>query len=263
VANDANLAALGELRSGWGATFDNFVYLMVGTGLGMGIIVNGKLQVGLRGAAGEVAYLPFGDEATARPPVSGTRWGAFEERVSARGVVQAAVELGMSSRLSARQVFDAARRGVAPARAAVEREAERLALVIAAVTAVLDPEAVVMGGGIGGEVELLREPLEARLQQLTPFRPRIVSSELGDEGVLRGAIAFALELARDDQESDRPHVPAPDGTPGSSGIGELRQDSTTSSRSSTARAPAAAPRTPATLPRAATTSSGTGPRLSR
>ncbi|MGP8160172.1 MAG: ROK family protein [Candidatus Dormibacteria bacterium] len=263
VANDANLAALGELRSGWGATFDNFVYLMVGTGLGMGIIVNGKLQVGLRGAAGEVAYLPFGDEATARPPVSGTRWGAFEETVSARGVVQAAVELGMSSRLSARQVFDAARRGVAPARATVEGEAERLALVIAAVTAVLDPEAVVMGGGIGGELELLREPLEARLQQLTPFRPRIVSSELGNEGVLRGAIALALELARDDQESDRPHVPAPDGTPESAGIGELRQDSTTSSRSSTARAPAAAPRTPATLPRAATTSSGPGPRLSR
>ena len=96
VANDANLAALGELHGGWGATFDSFVYLMVGTGLGMGIVVNGRLEVGRRGAAGEVAYLPFGDEATSRPSVSGTRWGSFEERVSARGVVEAAVELGMS-----------------------------------------------------------------------------------------------------------------------------------------------------------------------
>jgi predicted NBD/HSP70 family sugar kinase len=263
VANDANLAALGEQSSGWGASFGNFVYLMVGTGLGMGLIVNGRLQVGIRGAAGEVAYLPFGDEAASRPPISGSRWGSFEERVSARGVVEAAVDLGMSPRLSARQVFDAARRGVTPARAVVDHEAERLALVIAAVAAVLDPEAVVLGGGIGSELDLLREPLEARLQQLTPFRPRIVVSELGDDAVLLGAIASALELVRDQELQDRPASALDGATAGSLGIGELRQESTTSSRPSTARAPAAAPRTPAALPRAATTSSGAGPRLSR
>ena len=184
VANDSNLAALGELAGGWGNSFRTFVYLLVGTGLGMGLVIDGRLQVGMRGAAGEVAYLPFGDEATSRPPIYGTRWGSFEEKVSARGVVQGAVELGMSSRLSARQVFDAARRGLPAARAAVDREADRLALVIAAVTTVLDPEAVIMGGGIGGELDLYREKLEARLQQLTPFPPRIEASELGEDAVL-------------------------------------------------------------------------------
>jgi predicted NBD/HSP70 family sugar kinase len=208
VANDANLAALGELAGGWGKSFRTFVYLLVGTGLGMGLVVDGRLHVGARGAAGEVAYLPFGDEASSRPPVYGARWGSFEEMAAARGVVRSAVDLGLSSRLSALQVFDMARRGSPAARAAVVTEAERLALVVAAVTTVLDPEAVVMGGGVGGELDLLREPMEARLQQLTPFRPRIVVSELGDEAVLLGALSSAIEVVRDQAPQRRSAVSA-------------------------------------------------------
>jgi predicted NBD/HSP70 family sugar kinase len=90
-----------------------------------------------------------------------------------------------------------ARRGGVAALSAVATEAEHLALVVAAVTTVLDPEAVVMGGGVGSELDLLREPMEARLQQLTPFRPRIVVSELGDEAVLLGALSSAIEVVRD------------------------------------------------------------------
>jgi len=143
-----------------------------------------------------------------------------------------------------------------------DREADRLALVIAAVTTVLDPEAVIMGGGIGGELDLYREKLEARLQQLTPFPPRIEASGLGEDAVLLGAIASALEVVRDQVPRRTP--PAPYGGPdGSSEAGEVRHDSTTSSRPRALRAPAAAPSTPAELPRVATTSSGGGPRLSR
>jgi predicted NBD/HSP70 family sugar kinase len=263
VANDANLAALGELAGGWGSSFRTFVYLLVGTGLGMGLVIDGRLHAGARGAAGEVAYLPFGEEASSRPPVYGARWGSFEEMASARGVVRAAVDLGLSPRLSARQVLDMARRGGAVARAAVVTEAERLALVVAAVTTVLDPEAVVMGGGIGGEFDLLREPMEARLQQLTPFRPRMVVSELGDDAVLLGAISSAIEAVRD-QTLQRLAPSEPDGVnAGRAGTAELRQEPTTSSRPTAVSAPAAAPRVPAALPRVATTSSGGGPRLSR
>lgn len=263
VANDANLAALGELAAGWGASFRTFVYLLVGTGLGMGIVIDGRLHIGSRGAAGEVAYLPFGDEASSRPRVYGTRWGSFEEMASARGVVQAAVDLGLSPRLSARQIFDIARRGGAAARAAVATEAERLALVVAAVTTVLDPEAVVMGGGVGGELDLLREPMEARLQQLTPFRPRIVASELGDDAVLLGAISSAIEAVRDQMLQRRPPSEMGGVPPRRAGTGELRQEPTTSSRPTAVSAPAAAPRVPAAPPRVATTSSGGGHRLSR
>ena len=197
VANDANLAAIGERWFGCGIGVGTFVYLLIGTGVGMGIVIDGKLHLGARGAAGEVAYLPFVDETSSASNGHGSRWGSFEEVASAQGVIQDAVELGMSPRLSARRIFDAARRGDAAARGAVDREGERLALVIAAISALLDPDLVVLGGGIGSNLELLRAPLVQRLHQLTPFRPRIVASELGEEAILLGAVASALEAARD------------------------------------------------------------------
>lgn len=197
VVNDANLAAIGERAYGRGATARTFVYLLVGTGVGMGIVIDGKLHVGSRGAAGEVAYLPFGEEVGLPQPAVGSRWGVFEVTASAQAVVRSAVEAGMSRRLTALQVFDAARRGNLAARAAVEHEAERLALVVAAVAAVLDPEVVVLGGGVGSELDILRDPMERRLRLLTPFRPEVVTSSLGDEAVLLGAIAQALDVARE------------------------------------------------------------------
>jgi predicted NBD/HSP70 family sugar kinase len=65
------------------------------------------------------------------------------------------------------------------------------------VAAILDPELVVLGGGVGHNVDLLRGPLERRLQEITPLRPRIVASELGEYAVLYGAIATGLTIARE------------------------------------------------------------------
>ncbi len=119
----------------------------------------------------------------------------FEEAAAAEGIVRMAQELGLPASLSPKQIFDAAQQGDRKALAVVEQEGYRLALAIAAITAVLDPELVVLGGGIGQRGELLIPPLERRLRQLTPLRPRIVASRLGDDSVLLGSIATALEVA--------------------------------------------------------------------
>jgi hypothetical protein len=68
---------------------------------------------------------------------------------------------------------------------------------IATVSAVLDPELVILGGGVGRNGDLLLEPIERELRELSPFRPRVVVSALGDDAVLHGAVATALEAARD------------------------------------------------------------------
>ena len=197
LENDANLAALGERSFGWGSTANTFVYILIGTGVGMGIVINGALYRGARGAAGEIGFLPFGlnevlDETRA---TSESYLGMFEEATSAEAIVRQAQRLGLPASLSARQIFDAAQQGDEKALAVVEQEGYRLALAIAVITAVLDPELIVLGGGIGKRGELLLPPLERRLKQLTPLRPPIVASKLGDDSVLLGSIATGLQIA--------------------------------------------------------------------
>ncbi|HAG97994.1 MAG TPA: sugar kinase [Ktedonobacter sp.] len=199
LENDANLAALGERSFGWGSSTSTFVYITIGTGVGMGIVMNGALYRGARGAAGEIGFLPFGlDEVLEESgKISDTYLGMFEEATSAEAIVRQAQKLGLPASLSPRQIFDAAQQGDSKALAVVEQEGYRLALAIAVITAVLDPALIVLGGGIGQRGELLLPPLERRLQQLTPLRPRIVASKLGDDSVLLGSIATALEVAHD------------------------------------------------------------------
>jgi predicted NBD/HSP70 family sugar kinase len=190
--NDVNLAAVGERTHGAGQGVDTFVFLSVGTGVGLGIIIGGELYRGAGGAAGEVAYVPVGD---ADPHDAGfRRRGMLEELTAASAVVRHARELGVAAR-TPKTVFAAARRGDAAAQRVVDREAERVALAIAAVAPVLDPQLVVLGGGIGGNADLLA-PVERHLRSLSPFQPRLATSLLGEEAVLHGAVNTALEAAQ-------------------------------------------------------------------
>jgi predicted NBD/HSP70 family sugar kinase len=199
VENDANLAAVGEREAGAARGADAFVCITVGTGIGMGVVVNGRLFRGGHGSAGEVGYLPYGwppaglPGADSRPPPQ----GMLEAAAAARSVVALAAANGLPHVRTAREVFRLARAGESAAVRAVEEEAGRLAFVVASVAAVLDPELVVLGGGIGTNTDLLQEPLERALRRATPFAPRIVAGELGEDAVLVGAIATARGTARD------------------------------------------------------------------
>src|SRR4051794_27581800 len=196
--NDANLAAVGERTYGSGRDARTFVYVSVGTGIGMGVIIDGELYRGAHGAAGEVGYLPLGAEN--ERPAGGRdakRRGILEEAASADAVVRTAKRLGMTGATSAKRVFSAARAGDELALAAVETEANRLALVVGTVAAIVDPEFVLLGGRIGSNIDLLRPPLERRLAELTPLAPPVGEGELGQDAIVLGAVASALDRARD------------------------------------------------------------------
>ena len=193
--NDVNLAALAERAHGLGRNVHNFVFLSVGTGIGMALVIVGQLYRGAAGAAREVAYMPLGNNDPRDR--ANRRRGAFEEAAAAAGIVRSARTLGMRAPLTPERIFVAARRGNAVARQAVQAEAALLGLAIATVTPVLDPELVILGGGIGRNGDLLVEPIERELRDLLPFRPRVVISALGEDAVLRGAVATALGIARD------------------------------------------------------------------
>ncbi len=192
LENDVDLAALAERDHGHGKEFATFCFVSVGTGIGMGLVIDGRLRRGAHGAAGEIAYLPIGNEDV---PLSEIRKrGQLEAVASAAAVVRAARRMGMSGSLTARRVFAAAADGDARAVAAVAAEAELVARAVGSVVAVVDPELIVLGGGIG-RAPGFAAAVAAALVPFVPFVPEIRVSALGDDGVVDGCLAAGLEMA--------------------------------------------------------------------
>jgi predicted NBD/HSP70 family sugar kinase len=193
VENDANLCAVGEYTSGAARGVDVVACLTVGTGIGLGILVDGKLFRGAHGAAGEIADLPY-----ERVPagVTAHRPGPVEVVAAGQAVVTAARDAGLDAP-TAKAVFDLARGGDDRAVRVVAAEAAKLAHVVSVVTAVLDPRLIVLAGGIGRNVDLLAEPMRRELEEVIPKVPDIVGGHLGDDAVLVGAIATAMHTAWD------------------------------------------------------------------
>lgn len=193
IENDINLAALGELASGVGQGRSNFVMVSVGTGVGMGIVINGGLYVGAKGAAGEVSFVP----AESGDPDGNARQRGMTETVTAAGGIARAARAAGLALASVKEIFAAAAAGDERALAVVEAEGRRIGALIVAVAAILDPELVILGGGVGRNLAMLGDAITRRIEELGPLRPSIVASDLGDTGVLQGAVARALEVARD------------------------------------------------------------------
>src|SRR5581483_6651545 len=153
----------------------------------------GRLHRGSHGAAGEIAYLPIANgEADA---AEAKRRGTFEASASASAIVKAAKHAGIKgSGLSARRVFQAALDGDERASQIVAGEALLVAKALGSVIAVVDPDMIVLGGGIGrapGFSSLVADALAG----MAPFVPEIRVSALGDDAVVEGCLAAALERA--------------------------------------------------------------------
>jgi predicted NBD/HSP70 family sugar kinase len=193
VDNDVNLAALGELARGAGRGRNTFAYLNVGSGLGAGLVLDGRLHRGRHGAAGEVGYLAVGADPAADATASR---GPMEKQLSRDAIVKAAALIDAGAPRDPRELFDMARRGDPLGRAAVAQTISGLAICIASITAVLDLELVLLGGGIGEQGDLLLEPVRAALSTMVPYTPDIAVGTLGDHAVLAGAAAAGATLAR-------------------------------------------------------------------
>ena len=196
IDNDANLAALAEHTHGAGRGINDFAYIHIGTGLGVGLVLNGQIYRGHQGAAGEVGYLPTGD--TSPQTRSGkTSRGMLEEQLAADAVVRRAREAGMTGRLTSARVFELARSGNAVANQVVTEEGRQLAHLLGSISAFVDPQLIVVGGGVGQNLDLLLPPAREELNRLTPMQPRVVASALGPEAILQGAIARSVTITRE------------------------------------------------------------------
>ncbi len=188
--NDINLAAVGERWAGVARGVDDFAFLSVGTGTGVGLVLGGELHRGTHGAAGEIDWALSGSGDDLDPSAEGV--GAI-----AAGVAWPGGADGASPPYDARDIFTAARRGDSLAQTIVELVARRIAANIAPVAAVADPELVVLGGGLGMNGDLLLEPVRELLREWLPYPPRVEISSLGESAVLMGAVATGLQSALD------------------------------------------------------------------
>jgi predicted NBD/HSP70 family sugar kinase len=185
IENDVDAAAVAERDHGHGRDVSTFAFVSVGTGIGMGLILEGKLHRGAHGAAGEIAFLPLGNGSV--PDDEAQRRGALESAASAAAVVRAARRAGSPLR-SARSVFAAAAAGDGRAREVVAEEAAIVARALSAIVAVVDPELIVLGGGIGRAPGFAEEVGRA-LARLSPVVPDVRPSALGENAVVDGCLA--------------------------------------------------------------------------
>jgi predicted NBD/HSP70 family sugar kinase len=193
MENDVDAAALAERALGHGREVDDFAFVHIGTGIGMGLVVGGQLLRGAHGVAGEIAFLPLSGGAGSDSREARKR-GTLEAVASASGIVRAARRGGMRGAISARRVFEAAAAGDPRAAAVVAEEARLIAKTVCAVITVVDPDLIVLGGGIG-RAPGFAEAVTVELAQIAPVMPAIRVSALGTEAVVDGCLSAGTDLA--------------------------------------------------------------------
>lgn len=202
AANDANVAAFGELWQGGGKGYENMVAVTLGTGVGGGIIVDGRLLAGSTGAGGEIGHLHLQDGEEERCNCGNN--GCLEQYASATGIVRLAKRrLGEDEKesvlrrgkVSAKAVFDAVKAGDGVAIEIAERFGDYLGKGLAIVAAVVNPEAFVIGGGVSKAGDILLTFVEPNFRKYAFPQCRdakFVLAELGNDAGIYGAAALLL-----------------------------------------------------------------------
>ncbi|MTI86914.1 MAG: ROK family protein [Balneolaceae bacterium] len=213
LVNDANASALGELLYGVAKGMENFVSITLGTGLGCGIVVNGELVMGKQGHAGEIGHTTVFHNGR---ECSCGRTGCVETYVSAPGIVTTVHELlaenGLTSTLrnitdkdlDAREITQAALAGDKVALEAFEYTGQILGLKLADMVACLNPEAIVISGGLAKAGSLILEPakqnMEKHLLDIFKNKVDVLTSDLSEKNIaiLGAAASIWKELERRD-----------------------------------------------------------------
>jgi predicted NBD/HSP70 family sugar kinase len=197
VENDANMIALGELWFGAAQGARHVLTIVIGTGIGAGVIIDGDLYRGARDAAGEIGFTVFDREFLGIPY---REFGCLETFAAGPGIAK---------RAGARQpedVFAAAVAGDPAARRVVDETADALAVAVINASALLDPDVIVLGGGVMRSGDLLLGRIADRLAAALVSPPPVVLSRLGGDATVMGAVARALDAAEEHGAAPAPAV---------------------------------------------------------
>ena len=205
AGNDANVAAMGEMWQGGAAGRQDVVMITLGTGVGGGIIINGKMTAGHHGAAGEIGHIIVNPDETGACGCG--KKGHLEQYASATGIVRMAMgQLAAEKRqtvltviepLTARDIFDAAKGGDAVALELVDRLCEILAIAMADISNVADPEVYVIGGGVSRAGTILVDGIRRHFSERAFHaceNTEIVLAALGNDAGIYGCVRLLFDL---------------------------------------------------------------------
>lgn len=208
VENESNLSLLAEQWVGNAQECDNVLLIQFGIGIGGAFMLNGSLYRGTNGGAGEIAYIKIlNNDDHPRPddsPVGPFEWyagGLAYRRYGAEAAQEAGggllLELagGQAGNVTAQVVFAAARQGDPVAINIADRLLRRLGHGVSNIAATLDPERIIIGGGISRAGQLVQQTVQEVLDEIAPYTPQVIVSTLGDEGAVTGAVKRAIDIA--------------------------------------------------------------------
>ena len=203
VGNDANVAALGEMWKGGGEGTKNLIMATLGTGVGGGIIIDGKIITGSHGAGGEIGHACV--EPTETETCNCGNKGCLEQMASATGIVRLAKRILdenteatvlKKDRISAKSVFDAYKAGDKVAARIVDKFAGYLGNALAVFACVVDPEIIVIGGGVSKAGQPLIDAVEKYFRRdafVTCKDTPIVLAKLDNDAGIYGAAKVVVE----------------------------------------------------------------------
>jgi predicted NBD/HSP70 family sugar kinase len=203
IENDVNLAAIAERADGAAKGLDDFVLLWASRGLGLAVMLGGKLHRGRSGSAGEIGYLavpgvPLPEDIRTAPGRLPSLAGGLQSLVSAEAVTELAQGHGFEA-ASAGECVQLAVAAGPRGEPMLDELAHRLALGVAAVCVILDPGLVVLGGEVGhAGGHALTSRVEEAVARICPVRPQVATSTVEGNQVLRGAVLAALNEAREE-----------------------------------------------------------------
>lgn len=206
AGNDANVAALGELWQGGGKGYQNIVMVTLGTGVGGGIIINGRILSGATGSAGEIGHIPVNENET-EPCGCGKR-GCLEQYTSANGIVRITKRyfashpesdsiLNGKQALTSKDICEAAKDGDDVALAMLDEMGHLLGKGLAAVSCAVNPDAFVIGGGMSKSGELVIEPIRKHYKEFAFHASRETEfklATLGNMAGIYGGVKMVLEV---------------------------------------------------------------------
>ena len=189
--NDANMAVLGEMWKGGAAGSKNVLLATLGTGVGAGIISDGRIVTGFAGGAGEIGHMVVDYNETER--CSCGKYGCLEQYASATGIVRLAKRRGMQG--TAKDIFDAAKNGDEDALAVVDEVCKILGIAFANVACTLNPEVIVIGGGVSKAGDILIRHVQKHFEKYVFYAckdVRFALATLGNDAGIWGCVGLLL-----------------------------------------------------------------------